>query len=271
MSDTTDPKFMPPTEALATVGLTATQLKTNASILKLINTVQEDIDLHEVQISVLITTLMLRGMTVEDLVVRTGYASRTITRKNIEGTAILRTQEVTRTTAAIRAVNMSTKAMELATRGGDADTKIAALELAAMDSALASGFQTHDEKAISPEDSALILLATRKAVLNDALPTVMKNMISYIPLMADEFKIKGKIKKPQERDPDPDGGASSAMALDFHLKRALADVRAIENAAEEAYVPTPQDYYHLLQLCDHLNIMLDLDPHVIAAIESLMA
>lgn len=271
MSDTTDPKFTPPTEALATVGLTKTQLKTNDSIFQLITSVKDDIDLHENQISVLITTLVLRGFTTEDLVKRTGYSSRTITRKNIEGTAILRTQEVTRTTAAIRSVSMSSKAMELATRGGDADTKIAALELAAIDRTLASGFQTSDEKAISPEASASILLATRQAVLNDALPNVVTNMIDYIPLMADQFGIKAKIKTPDKRDPNPDGGASSAMALDYHLKRALKDVRALEDAAEEAYVPTPQDYYHLLQLCDHLNIMVDLEPHVIAAIESLMA
>lgn len=271
MSDTTDPKFTPPTEALATVGLTVTQLKTNASIFKLITSAKDDIDLHENQISVLITTLVLRGFTTEDIVVRTGYSSRTVTRKNIEGTAILRTQEVTRTTAAIRSVSLSSKAMELATRGGNADTKIAALELAAVDKALASGFQTSDGKAISPEASASILLATRQAVQEDALPNVVTNMISYIPLMADEFGIKAKIKTPDHRDPDPDGGASSAMPLDYHLKKALKDIRTIEDAAEEAYVPTPQDYYHLLQLCDHLSIMVDLNPEIVAAVESLMA
>jgi hypothetical protein len=269
MSTEADPKFTPPAAALQTVGLTAAQLKNSDAVFDLIVRTQVDIDAHENQISVLIATLTMRGFTVKTMITRTGYSERTLVRKNIEGIAILRTHEVTRTTSAIRSVSMSNKVMEEATRGGSKTEKIDALELAAIDRALASGFTYKDGKPITDESAAVILLATQEAVLNDALPAMAANYIAYIPIMSEQFGIKAKPK--QQRNPgDPDGGVNSAMALDYHLKKALADVRSIAEAAEAAYVPTPQDYHALIALCDYLNIPLLLEDEVIETIDALM-
>lgn len=268
MSSTTDPKYTPPAAALATVGLTAAQLKSSDAVFNLIVATQVDINAHENQISVLITTLVLRGFTTTELIKRTGYSEASITRKNIEGTAILRTQEVTRTTSAIRSVNMSNKIMEQATRGGTAEQKISALELGAMDRTLASGFTYKDDKTITAEDSALILVATRDAVLKDALPLLASNYIAYVPLLAEQFGIKAKPKA--QRTPDPEGGLNTPMDLAYHLKKAQSDMQEIAKAAELPYLPTPQDYYALMQLCEAIGVGLMMDDEVLAGVHALM-
>lgn len=270
MAHETDPDYVPPASALLTVGVEASEIVTNVQVYDLIAHNMGQIDVHDTRIAVLVATLRYRGVTHEAIATKTGYTTRHVQRKEIEGIAILRTQEVTRTTSAVRACDMSMSTMLTATTGRVTTTDaIEELERQAMATTLQRKFLRTDDSALNSDDADYILETIMDRVKADAVPMVAGNYVAYIPLMAAEFDIKAKPVTP--RTPTQEGGTSSPMMLEFHMKRALADIKAIVKAAGLPYVPTPQDYYAACQLMDYLNIEVLLNEDVVQAVEALMA
>lgn len=270
MTHESDPNYIPPKDALETVGVAAEQITTNVQVFDLIALELREIDIHDTRIAVLVATLRYRGVTHETIAQKTGYSTKQVQRKEIEGVAILRTQEVTRTTSAIRSCDMSLTTMNEATTGKPTNEEaIAELEKAAITRTLHRSFLREDNSGFTEDDAEYILETIMERVEADAMPMVAGNYVRYIPLMAAEFNLKAKPVTP--RTASQEGGASTPMGLEFHMKQALTDIKAIERAAGLAYVPTAQDYYAACQLMDYLNIEVLLEDDILQAVEALMA
>jgi len=267
MSSNIDPKFVPSAKALHVIGLKVSDLRRDEDILKVIEDRSTAIGLAENQISVAICVLQQRGWTNSQIGKKTNYSERTVTRKGIEGLAILRTGEVTRTVAAIRAANLSKKIVDACTKGtGDTESKITQLERAAIASELRSRYVTEANRA--PDSVVLdrVLDAVREVVETNAEPANAASFVDAIPSVSGEL---GLTAKDNGRSGHNQGGSTTPQAVEFHLKAALKDAQALTAASEAEYVPTPQDVKALLDLCMYLNIELALEPAVAEAVEAL--
>jgi hypothetical protein len=265
MSTTFDPKFVPSAKALAIVQLTVADLKSNESILEMLVATEGKIDLLHAQQSVGIYVLKQRGWSNGNLAAKTNYSERTIVRKYIEGMAVLRTGETTRTIAAVRAAELTQKTVEECTKGtGDSVSKIESLERSAVGKALLGSFTTMEGKI---PDSVLInkvITETANVVAAQAEPATAGTFIDAIPQVTEMLGLK--IKK---RATDPDGGANTPHSVDFHLKAALKDAKAIATASNEDYVASATDVKALLALCAYLSLELLIDESVAKAVEAL--
>lgn len=268
MSNNSDPKFVPSAAALQVVGLKVADVRTDDGIIKLIHDRDTAIGVAENQISVAIFVLMQRGWTTAAIGAKTNYAERTVTRKGIEGMAILRTGEVTRTVAAIRSGNLSKKVVNECTKGGDSsDLKIARLERAAVGAELQSRYINTNSNA-APDAVTLdkVMEAVAAIVQADEEPINAASFVAAIPHVSADLDLQAK---DTNRSPRNQGGDNTPQGVEFHLKAALKDAQAIAAAAKADYVPTPQDVHALLQLCSYLNIELALEPEVAQAVEAL--
>ena len=265
MSTTQDPKFLPSNEALAVVGLSQVELKTDEGIFKMLAQNDQQIDTLESQKSVAIYVLKQRGWTNAKIAQRTNYAERTVVRKYIEGMAVLRTGETTRTIAAVRSVDLTEQAVQECTKGtGDSESKIEKLEVAAMTKEITSKYQTEGGKTPTAALITKMIDQAKKVVTAQAEPATAGTLIDAIPQVTEALKVTVK-----QRDTDSDGGASSPQTVEFHLKAALKDAKAIAKAADEAYVPTPADVKALLTLCQYLNLELMLPEDVEASVKAM--
>lgn len=248
----TDPKFVPPAAALKVVGLTVAQVKTDEDLLSLIDHNSGQIRLLDDQIAVAVYIFQQRGWTYEMLIPKTGMSERTLKSKAVEGMAILRTKEVTRTVAAIRSGGLSKAAVDkITSTTKSTEEKVHALEEAAIQSAL-STYVTEDNKPATETAKVDVLHSRLMQVLEDqAKPLTAHNMISAIPQLSEETGYK---VKEQKRAPHGQDKTDAPLALEPNLKRTLADMVAIEKAAGEQYVPTPQDMAALLALVDAVSI-----------------
>jgi hypothetical protein len=266
MSNNADPKFVPSAAALQVVGLKVGDVRTDEGILKLIKDRDTAIGVAENQISVAVFVLMQRGWTTAAIGAKTNYAERTVTRKGIEGMAILRTGEVTRTVAAIRTGNLSKKIVNECTKGGDsAELKITRLERAAVAAELQSRY-IEDGSKRAPDAVVLdkVMQAVASIVQGDSEPMNAASFVAAIPHVSSEVGISAKESKREARP-----GDGAPQTVESHLRAALRDAKAIAAAADEDYIPTPADVKALLDLCSYLNIDLALEPEVAAAIEVL--
>jgi hypothetical protein len=267
MSSNVDPKFVPTAKALSVVGLRVSDIRRDEDILKVIEERNTAIGLAENQISVAICVLQQRGWTNAQIGQKTNYSERTVTRKGIEGLAILRTSEVTRTVAAIRAANLSKKVVDACTKGaGDAESKIAALERAALASELQSRYVTDSNRVPDAVVLDRVVEAVREVVETNAEPANAASFVDAIPSISESMGLKAK---DGSRSGHNQGGSNSPQAVEFHLRAALRDAQAIANAADADYVPTPQDIKALFELTSFLNIELALEPEVAQAVEAL--
>ena len=110
--------------------------------------------------------------------------------------------------------------------------------------------------------------ATRDAAINDSVPATANNIVAYIPNVSESYEIKRKV---EQRTPDTNRGNAQPQLLEVNLKRAIADMRALALAAEEAYVPTPQDWAAFIALTEFLDVFVDLGADTMAAIDALVA
>ena len=260
----TDPKFVPPAAALKVVGLTVAQVKTDDALFDLITTNQGTIAHLDDQIAVAIYIFQQRGYTFEALIPKTGMAERTLKRKAVEGMAILRTKEVTRTVSAIRSGALSKKVVdEITASTAGPEEKVRLLEQAAVKEAL-KGYVAPDGKSADVDAKVDVLHTRLEAVVEDAVTAA--NLIAAIPALTEEtgFKVKESTRSANSQD---DNGP---FGLEHHLKAALADMHKIAEAAGQPYVPTPQDVYALLQLAEYVGVGLDLDPDMAAAVSALV-
>lgn len=264
MSDTINTKFVPSASVLATVGLKVGSVRSDESIYELIATNRAAQSMAENQISVAIYILTQRGHAYEEIAAKTGYSVIAVKRFKVEGSAILRTGEVERTVSAVRTGTLSQAIVDEITIGtGTQEQKVEALETAGLAGHIKSKYQREDGKKIEALDFKAITAQAREACENAAVPATGQKMALMLPHLTEELGLKVK-----SRETDSDGG-TGPQALEFHLKAALKDVKAIANAADEAYVPTANDLAALFSLCEFLDIPLMLDADVMAAVDAL--
>lgn len=264
MSDTVNTKFVPSAAVLSAVGLKVGSVRTDEDIYTLIATNRAAQSMAENQISVAIYILAQRGHAYEDIASKTGYSVPQVKRFKVEGSAILRTQEVERTVSAVRTGILSQAIVDEITIGtGTPDVKIAALEVAGLAQHVKGKYQREDGKKVEALDFKALTEAARVACESAAVPATAQKMALMLPHITEELGLKVK-----SRESDQDGG-TGPKTLEFHLKTALADAKAIANAADEAYVPTANDLAALFSLCEFLDIPLLLDAEVIAAVDAL--
>lgn len=264
MSDQVNTKFVPSAAVLATVGLKVGEVRSDESIYQLIATNRAAQSMAENQISVAIYILTQRGHAYEDIAGKTGYSVPQVKRFKVEGSAILRTGEVERTVSAVRTGVLSQAIVDTITLGtGTQDQKIEALETAGLAGHIKSKYQREDGKKIEALDFKAITAQAREACENAAVPATGQKMALMLPHLTEELGLKVK-----SRESEKDGG-TGPQTLEFHLKAALSDVKAIANAADEAYIPTANDLAALFSLCEFLDIPLMLDADVMAAVDAL--
>lgn len=265
MSTTHDPKFTPSNDALAVVGLSVNKVKTDKAIFDLLAHADEQIDTLESQKSVAIYILKQRGWSNAKIAQRTNYAERTVVRKYIEGMAVLRTGETTRTIAAVRAADLTEKTVQECTKGtGDTESKIQMLERAALAKELQGKFVTNEGKVPDKAVVDRVIDATAKVVAAQSEPATAGTFIDAIPQVTEDLGLKAK-----SRSTEPDGGKATAQTVEFHLKAALKDAKAIADAADEDYLPSPADIKALLKLCEYLGLELLIEADVAQAVEAL--
>ena len=266
MSDiTTDPKFVPSTEALHVVGLSANVFRNNDTALKFIEDSLTAIDTKDFQISVVVYVLRERGVTNEILAPRFGWSERTITRKYTEGMAILRTQETTRTVAAVRKASLSQTLVDTLTQGlGDSETKMSALEEAAVGKSVQDAFVSTTGKEPTEGQIADVIRLTKEVVVKNAQPETAYSLVNAIPSISETV---GLVAKKKTRKPG-DAGDSGPYGLEFHFKAALKDAQQIVKDSEgDAYVITPEDATALLALLAYVGV----NAEALTAIEVLAA
>ena len=257
MSTTHDPKFVPSNEALQVVGLSQNKIKTDKAIFDMLAHADEQIDTLESQKSVGIYILKQRGYSNAKIAQRTNYAERTVVRKYIEGMAVLRTGETTRTIAAVRAADLTEKTVQECTKGtGDSEAKIQLLERAAMTKEVQAKYITEGGKLPDKSTIDRVIDAVVQVVAAQSEPATAGTFIDAIPQVSGEVGLKAK-----ERDSKKDGG-TGPQSVEFHLAAALKDAKAIAKAAEEAYLPSPADTRALLALCDYLGLHLVIETEV---------
>jgi hypothetical protein len=262
-----DPKFVPSARALQVVGLKVGEVRSSEDIITFIKTKTHEIETFDTQISVAIYILKQRGMTNEAIAKQVEYSSRTVIRKGLEGLAILRTQEVTRTVAAIRSANLSEKVVKDCTAGaGDNESKIQRLERAAVAYDIQSRFVTADGKVPDAAVIDRVMTMTANVVEANAEPATAPFLVGAIPTISEELGLKVKEVK---RSGHNQGGANNPMAVEFHIKAALQDARKIAAAAEAEYTPTPADIKAVMELCEYLGLDFAVDAEFAAAIDSL--
>jgi len=267
MTNNIDPKFVPSAASLKSVGLQVNQVKSDEAVLAIITDSLNSINKHENQIAVAICIMVQRGWEYSVLVAKTGLVERTIRRKHIEGLAILRTGEVTRTTSAIRTGGLSMKVVEELTAGtGDSDSKIDKLEQASFSASVRDKFESEDGTEVSNEQLRELFAKTKEAVEIMEQPAVAGNLVSALPYVTAEAGVQAKPIVTRAAQVD---GGKSPQQIQFHLKAALKDARQIAKDSGMDYVPTAEDVSALLTLCTFMDIELDFNEGLADLVDSL--
>ena len=267
----TDPKFCPPAAALKTVGLTVADIKTTENLFALITDRLAIAERSENQASVAIFIAFQRGFDHDAIAKRVGVSTDSVKRRVIEGMGIMRTGEVTRTTSAIRTGSLSKSKVDELTRGiNDSDVKIVALEECVVSDALTNKFVNDSGApiAVTPALTTEVYQAARSAVVADSVPATAANIMQYLPVVAESFAIKRKPTTPAT--PNPQGGSSTTMHLEFNLRKAIADMQQIALDSEAPYVPTPQDWAAFVALTQYLDVFVPLSDEITASVEALL-
>jgi hypothetical protein len=264
MSETVNTKFVPSASVLATVGLKVGAVRSDEAIYELIATNRAAQDIADNQISVAVYILTQRGHAFEAIASKTGYSVSQVKRYKVEGSAILRTGEIDRTVSAVRTGVLSQAIVDTITLGtGTTEEKVAALETAGLAGHIKSRYQREDGQKIEALDFKAITSQAREACEAASVPATGQKMALMLPHLTEQLGLKVK-----SRESDQDGG-TGPQSIEFHLKAALRDAKAIAGAAEEAYVPTPHDLAALFTLCEYLEVPLMLDADVVAAVDAL--
>lgn len=251
MSTTHDPKFVPSNDALQVVGLSQNKVKTDKAIFDMLAHADEQIDTLESQKSVGIYILKQRGYSNAKIAQRTNYAERTVVRKYIEGMAVLRTGETTRTIAAVRSADLTEKTVQECTKGaGDSESKIQLLERAALTKEVQAKYVTDSGKIPDKVVIDQVIDQVTTVVAAQSEPATAGTFIDAIPQITENVGLKVKNREPSKQ------GEAGPQTVEFHVRAALKDAKALAKAAEMDYEPTPADLSALLSLCDYLGLHL---------------
>lgn len=267
-----DPKFIPTSDALAVVDLSANKLRTDKAAFDLISSNQAKGDLLMAQNAVAAYVLWQRGHEHEAIAVRAGVSVKTIERWTVAGAAILRTGEYVRTIAAVSAGGwMSKGMMDAATKSsGTPEEKLERLEVAAVTHAVTKQYEQDiesdkaEDRQLAEETVASIVTSLPDVTIANGEPVLATTLIANVPHVAEQFGIRRKTRAAQVGD----GGAQT---VEFHLKAALKDARTIAKDSDEAYVPTAADLQALLKLVEYILPGSPLNEDIKAAVDAVVA
>lgn len=266
---TTDPKFVPSADSLAIVGIKVGQIRTDDALIEFVHGLAETRSLTDAQEAVAVYTARKRGHEFDWILTNLGLLQATAQRREIEGMAILRLQEVTRTVAAIRTGELGIKVVDEITSkiinldAEGTDERIIELETLAAAKRIKQTYVTADKKELSDDAVANLIRQAKDTVVAKVEPLTAATLVQAVPSFSESHGVQRKVTK---RTPEP--SVSGPMTLEFHLRAALKDMRALVDAADGApYVPTTQDFKALFDLVTYLDLSLDMSPDMVAALE----
>jgi len=265
---TTDPKFVPSAASLEVVGIKVSQIKTDAALVEFVKGLAETRQLTDAQEAVAVYTARKRGHEYAWCLTELGIEEHTAKRREVEGMAILRLGEITRTVSAIRTGELGVKVVdEITSKAVPVEDRIDLLNEAAFGRYLQRTFKVEGKDEIPTEVLAAALTQAKATVEAKVEPMNAGTLKGAVPSFSEDL---GLVKKEQKRTPQVN--ESGPMGLEFNLKKALSDIRKIEEATNGApYVPTTQDYAALFALCDYLAVMIEMPQDVMDAILALEA
>lgn len=244
-----DPKFTPRAAALAVVGLKVADLRTDEALFDTIRTTIANTQHMEAQQAVACYVAFMRGMDYDAIVGHTGLVRSTCQIRVIEGMAILRTQEITRTVSAIRAGSLSKSVVDAATLTGEPEAMIVALEAAALAVHVKAKYVMADGGEVDIDDYAALVSQVTEVLEQASTPVTTHSMQRALPALTESLGITRKQDKraPQVNTDGPFG-------IEYHVNALLADVAKIEAAADASYEPTPADMQALLRLAERFDL-----------------
>lgn len=266
---TTDPKFVPAASSLEVVGMKVSQIRTDDALIAFVHGLAETRTLTDAQEAVAVYVARKRGHEFDWILTNLGIEERTAKRREIEGMAILRIGEITRTVSAIRTGELGIKAVDEITSvpcslsDDGTDERILALETMAAAKRIKANYVTADKKELSDETVANMVRQAKDIVAAKVEPLTAATLVAAVPVISEDHGAERKVTK---RAAQTDS-ASGPMGLEFHLRAALRDMKKLAEAAEAAYVPTTQDYKALFDLVTYLDLSLDMSPELVHALE----
>lgn len=271
MSDiTTDPKFVPAASSLSIVGIKVSEIRTDDALKDFVQGLSRTRSLTDAQEAVAIYVARKRGHDFDWVLTELGVDERTAKRREVEGMAIIRLQDITRTVSAIRTGDLGIKVVDeitgkpLSFDADGVDARILELETLAAAKDIQRTFQTSDGKPLSDEAVASIVRQATDTVVNKVEPMTARNIVRAVPSIADQHDVTVKPKAKRA----PQTSESGPFGLEHHFKAALTDAKALVAAADgEAYIITPADARAMLELLTFLGV----DADVLDAIDVLVA
>lgn len=265
---TTDPKFIPAAASLEVVGMKVGQIRTDDALIEFVHTLATTRTLTDAQEAVAVYVARKRGHEFDWILTNLGIEERTAKRREIEGMAILRVQEITRTVSAIRTGELGIKAVDeitsaiLSYNADGVDERIVALETLAAAKKIKATYVTADKKELTDEQVASMVRQAHDIVVSKVEPLTAATLVAAVPVISEEHGAEKKITKRTPQTP-----ASGPMGLEYHLRLALRDMKKLADAAEAPYVPTTQDYKALFDLVTFLDLSLDMSDDMVRALE----
>ena len=258
MSVAVDPKFTPAAASLAVVNIKVGDIRSDEALIEFVGHLQETRVLTDAQEAVAVYTARKRGHEFDWILSNLKISESTAKRREIEGMAILRVGEVTRTVAAIRTGTLGIKVVDDITAkpksltDDGVDARIVEMEIMAAGKAVQATYMTPDKKPLTDTQVAAVVQQAIKTVADKVEPLNAASIVSAVPSFSETV---GLTKKVTPRTPG--GSNQGPMGLEFHLRAALKDVEALEKAAEEPYVLTTHDYKALFDLVTRFGLTLE--------------
>jgi hypothetical protein len=268
MANAADPKFTPAAASLAVVDMKVTQIRTDEALIEFVRSLAETRELTDAQEAVAVYTARKRGHEFDWILSNLGLKQDTAARREIEGMAILRLSEVTRTVAAIRVGSLGVKVVDeitskpISLTADGVDQRIIDLEIMAAGKKVASSYMTEGKKPLNDEQVAAVVKQAIKTVEAKVEPLNAASIVAAVPSFSETV---GLTRKETPRTPSTSN--TGPMGLEFHIKAALRDIAALEKAAEEPYVLTTHDYKALFDLVTRFGLVLEPTEDLARALE----
>ena len=268
MANAADPKFTPAAASLAVVDMKVTQIRTDEALIEFVRSLAETRELTDAQEAVAVYTARKRGHEFDWILSNLGLKQDTAARREIEGMAILRLSEVTRTVAAIRVGGLGIKVVDEITskpitlNADGVDQRIIDLEIMAAGKKVAASYMTEAKKPLNDEQVAAVVQQAIKTVEAKVEPLNAASIVAAVPSFSETV---GLTRKATPRTPSTSN--TGPMGLEFHIKAALRDIDALEKAAEEPYVLTTHDYKALFDLVTRFGLVLEPTEDLARALE----
>ena len=269
MANAADPKFTPAASSLAVVQMKVGDIRTDDALIEFVTRLAETRELTDAQEAVAVYTARKRGHEFDWILSNLGLKQDTAARREIEGMAILRLQEVTRCVTAIRVGSLGIKVVDEITskpitlNDDGVDERIVALEIMAAGKKVQASYVTEGKKPLTDDQVAAVVEQAVKTVASKVEPLNAASIVAAVPSFSEQVGLERKVapRTPQTSNAGP-------MGLEFHLKAAMRDIAALEKAAEEPYVLTVHDYKALFDLVTRFGLSLEPTEDLAKALET---